>query len=63
MAETKKSAIARKPVKSRVSGLDIREVRPQEGKKSFPVQQALIETNEHAKNLGKSTFPRFFHAQ
>ena len=25
------------------------------------VQQALIETNEHAKNPGKSTFPGFFH--
>ena len=27
------------------------------------IQQALIETNEHAKNLGKSTFPGFFHAR
>ena len=45
MAETKKSAIARKPVKSRVSGLDIREVRPEEGKKSKPVLEALICTH------------------
>ena len=30
------------PVKSRAFELDIAAVRPQEGKKSFPVQQALI---------------------
>ena len=60
MAETKKSAIARNPVISRVSELDICSVRLKGRAQSASVLEALIETNEHAKNLGKSTFPGFF---
>jgi hypothetical protein len=53
MAETKKSAIARNAVISRVSELDICSVRTQESPQSFPVQQALIACFNTAKDPEK----------
>jgi hypothetical protein len=64
MAETKKSAIARNPVISRVSELDICSVRTQESPQSFPVQQALIAGFNNSKRPRKAPALRgFFSAK
>ena len=60
MAETKKSAIARNAVISRVSELDICSVRPQSSQSCSAVQQALIEALNHQKTLETCGFQGFF---
>ena len=63
MSEGTENAEAQKPSKYKGFGQKVWRVRPQSGTSCTAVQQALIETNEHAKNLGKPTFPGFFHAR